>query len=81
VTTELKLENLSLAIMLSAVFFVMFGGIVIRGFIHSILFNMTVVGSPLSANDKFTLFLKKNWFWVVPAIALCIGFIVADLSR
>ena len=31
----------------------------------------------LTADDKYTVFLRKNWFWVIPFVSFSIGLITA----
>jgi hypothetical protein len=33
----------------------------------------------LDAKDKYTLYLKKNWVWLIPSASMCIGLLTASL--
>ena len=68
-TPEVKLEVLSLTLVLSIGSLVIFGA--------HLLYHYVGDDPLLTAEDKYTVFLRKNWFWIIPLVAFGIGLIVA----
>ena len=64
----MELEVLTLAFILSIIILVSFG----------VLLAVNYGGDPLLvSDDKYTVFLRKNWFWVIPLVAFGIGLLGA----
>jgi len=70
---EIKLDLLSLTFLIGLFFLVGFGFLLF----HNYWYSHDCESVKLTAQDKYTVFLRKNWLWVIPLVSFGIGLLGA----